>query len=134
MAAVLAEDQHGVWLVAGIRVIVTERPGGISHRPGDAMTRVEWHPLGEGEPRAVDVPMPVRTIAVGPDSIWLTPAPISGSSQYLVIGETGGAWRIWRPPEREAIEAVAPKLGLVVTTVRRQPTEWTEFTCYRMDT
>ena len=56
MAAALAEDQQGVWLVAGIRVIRTEHDGGVSLRPGDAVTRVEWHPLGEGEPRVVDVP------------------------------------------------------------------------------
>ncbi len=132
MAAALAEDRQGVWLVAGIRMNVSERPGGVSLRPGDAVTRVEWHPLGDGQPRAVEVPLPVRTIAVGPDSIWLTPAPISGSPQYLVIGETGGGWRIWRPPDREAIEAVAPALGLVVTTARRQATERTAFTCHRI--
>jgi len=80
----------------------------------------------------VEVPLPVRTIAVGPGSIWLTPAPISGSSQYLVIGEAGGVWRIWRPPDGEAIEAVAPTLGLVVTTVRRLEAERTVFTCHRI--
>ena len=90
MAAALAEDQQGVWLVAGIRMTIGERPGGISLRPGEAVTRVEWHPLGDGQPRAVEVPLPVRTIAVSAESIWLTPAAIPGSSQHLVIGETGG--------------------------------------------
>jgi len=132
MAAALAEDRQGVWLVAGIRMTISERPGGVSLRPGDAVTRVEWHPLGDGQPRVVEVPLPVRTIAVGPGSIWLTPAPIPGSSQYLVIGEAGGGWRIWRPPDREAIEAVAPTLGLVVTTVRRQTADRTVFTCHRI--
>jgi hypothetical protein len=132
MAAALADDQQGVWLVAGIRMHISERPGGVSMRPGDAVTRVEWHPLGDGQPRAVDVPLPVRTIAVGLESIWLTPAPVPGSPQYLVIGETGGGWRIWRPPNRESIEAVAPTLGLVVTTARAQSAERTVFSCYRI--
>lgn len=132
MAAALAEDRQGVWLVAGIRVNIIDRPGGVSLRPGDALARVEWHPLGDGQPRAVEVPLPVRTIAVGLGSIWLTPGPISGSSQYLLIGEADGGWRIWRPPDREAIEAVAPMLGLVVTTARRQGTERTVFTCHRV--
>ena len=132
MAAALAEDRTGVWLIAGIRTNVVEHDGGVSLRPGDAVTRVEWHPLGDGEPRAVDVPLPVRTIAVGPDSIWLTPAPISGTPQYLVIGEANGRWRMWRPPHGQALEAVAPTLGLAVTTARRQGTEWTVFTCHRI--
>jgi hypothetical protein len=93
---------------------------------------VEWHPLAEGEPRTLDVPLPVRTIAVGPGSIWLTPGPVPGSSQYLVIGDTGGGWRVWWPPDREAIEAVSPALGLVVTTARRPGTERTPFTCHRV--
>jgi hypothetical protein len=101
-------------------------------RPGDAVTRVEWHPLGEGEPRTVDVPLPVRTIAVGAGSLWLTPAPISGTAQYLVIGGTHAEWRVWRPPAGEAIEAVSPALGLVVTTVRRPGIERTAFTCHRV--
>lgn len=133
MAAALAEDRQGVWLVAGIRVIRTERPGGVSLRPGDAVTRVEWHPFGDGQPRVVEVPLPVRTIAVGHGSIWLTPAHVPGSSQYLLIGEARGGWRIWRPPDREAIEAVAPTLGLVVTTVRAQAAERIVFTCHRIE-
>ncbi len=132
MAAVLAEDGQGVWLIAGIRVHVTERGGGASMRPGDAVTRVEWHPLGDGQPRTVDVPLPARTIAVGAGSMWLTPAPISGSSQYLVIGGPEGGWRVWRPPAGEAIEAVSPALGLAVTTARRPGTERTAVTCHRI--
>jgi hypothetical protein len=132
MAAALDDVGQGVWLVAGIRMTISERPGGVSLRPGDAVTRVEWHPLGEGAPRALDVPLPVRTIAAGRGSIWLTPAPIPGASQYLVIGDAGGRWRIWRPPGQEKIEAVAPALGLAVTTVRPEGREWTVFTCHRV--
>jgi len=132
MAAALSEDQRGVWLVAGVRVVRTERAGGVGLQPGDAVTRVEWHPLGDGEPRVVDVPLPVRTVAVGPGTIWLTPAPILRSSQYLVIGAADGGWRIWRPPERELIEAIDPTLGLAVTTARAPDSERTVLTCHRI--
>jgi hypothetical protein len=136
MAAALAHDQQGVWLVAGIRVVRTEHDGGVSLRPGDAVTRVEWHPLGEGEPRIVDVPLPVRTIAAGAGSIWLTARPTAGSPEYLVIGETGGRWRIWRPPDEHVIHVVAPVLGLAVTTPRRAApiTGRSAFTCHRIAT
>ena len=135
MAAALADDQRGVWLVVGIRVIRTEHDGGVSRRPGDHVTRVEWHPLGEGKPRIVDVPLPVRTIAVGPGSIWLTARPMAGSPEYLVIGESGDRWRIWRPPDEHVIHAVAPALGLAVTTPRRAPdTGRSVFTCHQIGT
>jgi len=132
MAAALAEDGQGVWLVAGIGVHVTEREGRASVRPGEAVTRVEWHKLGDGTPRTVDVPLPVRTIAVSPGSLWLTPGPVSGSAQYVVIGSASGPWRVWRAPDRELVEAVAPALGLVVTTARRPGIEQTAITCHRL--
>jgi hypothetical protein len=134
MAAVLAPDEQAVWLIAGIRVHATEREGGVSLRPGNAVTAVEWHPLRDGEPRVVEVPLPVRTIDATADALWLTPAPYPGTEQYLVTGSpSGDDWRVWRAPKGAFIEAVEPRLGLCLTTTRRPRGETTLLSSYRVD-
>jgi hypothetical protein len=132
MAAAMAADAQGVWLIPGVRRTATRRPGGVSVRPGHAATRIEWHPLGDGEPRVVALPLPVRTIAVGADAIWLTPGAVPGSEQYVLIQAVpGGSWRVWRAPEGEIVEAVAPDRGLVVTRARAPGSERSILTCHR---
>ena len=134
MAAALAEDERGCWLIRGTRVRTTEHDGGVSIRPGDPGTTVEWYPLGEGAVRSLPVPAPVRTIDVAGDTLWLTPAAIPGSEQYVVIeAATGDVWQIWHPPEQAHVEAVAPSLDLVLTTTRRPGTETTVLGCHRID-
>jgi len=132
MAAVLATDEQAVWLIAGIRVHATEHEGGVSLRPGDAVTAVEWHPLRDGEPRVVEVPLPVRTVDAGPGALWLAPGVVARPPQYAVIGDGSVPWRVWHAPERESIEAVAPALGLALTTTRKPGAERTILSCYRL--
>lgn len=132
MAAALSADELGVWLVTGVRAVVDERPGGVSVRPGDAVTRLEWHPLDGGEPLAIDAPLPVRTIAVDAGSLWLTPGPLSGTPQHLAIRAPDGGWRVWRPPYGEMIDAVAPAAGLVITSIRVDGAERRAMTCHRV--
>jgi len=132
MTAVLAADEQAVWLIAGIRVHVTEREGGVSVRPGDAATAVEWHPLGDGEPRIVEVPLPVRTIDAARGVLWLTPGAVAKPPQSVVIGDGSAPWQVWHAPERESIEAVAPAHHLALTTIRKPDAERTVLSCYRL--
>jgi hypothetical protein len=133
MAAALAEDEQGVWLIAGVRIVITEHDGGASLRPGEAMSEVQWHPLGSGVPHTVRVPAPVRTIDVGRDALWLTPAAFPGTAQYVVVGSAkGDDWRIWRAPEGADVEAVAPSLGLVLTTTHHPTARTSTLSCHRI--
>jgi hypothetical protein len=134
MAAALADDEQGVWLVPGAHVRITEQDAGVSIRPGDPGMTVDWYPFGDGAVRSLPVPVPVRTVEVDHDALWLTPAAISGSEQYVVIGAvSGNDWRIWHPPERALVAAVAPSLGLVLTTTHRPGAETTVLGCHRID-
>ena len=132
MAAAIDTDQQGVWLIAGVRVHVTHHDGGASMRPGDAVTRITWHPLGDGVSSDLDVPLAVRTVAVGGRSVWLTPGVVAGSRPYVLIGDGTADWQVWRAPERESVEAVAPALGLALTTARKPGAERTTLSCYRL--
>jgi len=132
MGAVLAADEQAVWLIAGIRVQVTEREGGVSLRPGDAVSSVEWHPLRDGEPRVIEVPLPIRTIDTASGALWLTPGVVARPPQYVVIGDGSAAWQVWHAPEHESIEAVAPALDLALTTTRKPGAERTILSCYRL--
>lgn len=128
-----SSDGLGVWLVVGIRVVVTKRPDGASVRPGEATTRLEWHPLGQGDTRVVEVPLPVRTIVVSGDALWLTPGPVDGEPQYVVIGSvSGGAWHVWEAPERQFVDAVEPATGLVLTSARGDQSSDRSFFCHRV--
>jgi hypothetical protein len=132
MAAAIDPDQRGIWLIAGVRVHVTHHARGASMRPGEAVTRMGWHPIGDGPTRDLDVPLPVRTIAVGPRAVWLTPGVVAGPPQYVMIGDGEVDWQLWRAPERESIEAVAPALDLALTTTRKPGAERTLLSCYRL--
>jgi hypothetical protein len=132
MSAVLEADEQAVWLVAGIRVRAIEHDGGVSLRPGDAVTEVQWHPLRDGEPRIVEVPLPVRTIDTAADTLWLTPGVVARPPQYIVIGDASAPWQVWHAPERESIEVVAPALDLALTTTRKPGAERTIISCYRL--
>lgn len=130
----LSADGHSLWLTTGIRVVVTERPHGASLRPGDATSRLESHPLGGGEPTAIEVPLPVRTVATATDSLWLTPGPIQGADQFLLIRPTDGDdSHLWRPPYGQVVAAVAPRAGLALTSRRSSGDLKTTFACYRLE-
>jgi hypothetical protein len=130
----VSPDQGSVWLTTGIRVIVTERADGASLRPGDATSRLERHPLGDGEPTVFEVPMPIRTVVSDRDELWLTPGPISGSDQFVIIrrSEDGAEWRMWRAPAGVVVAAVSPATRLVLTTGRGPDDLQTTFACYRL--
>jgi hypothetical protein len=133
MAAALSEDERGVWVIAGRAVRITEDDGGASMRPGEPVREAQWHPLGTGVPRTIQVPVPVRTIAVGRDALWLTPAAIPWTTQYVAIGSAvGDDWRIWRAPDRALVQAVAPKPGLALTSTHEAGSETTILSCYRI--
>jgi hypothetical protein len=113
----MSSDGRGVWLVVGNRAQVATRQGGVSLWPGAATTRLEWHPLAGGEARVVEVPHPVRTIAVSGNALWLTPGPVVGSPQFVVCGDSGATeWRTWNAPDGQRVQAVAPGTGLVLTS------------------
>ncbi len=129
----VSSDGLGVWLVVGIRVQVTERPDRATRRPGNAATRLEWHPLAGGDPSELEVPLPVRTIAVSGNALWLSPGPVPGSRQYVVIGDPDATeWRIWNAPERQTVEAIAPGTGLVLTSAPGEAGSGRSFFCHRL--
>lgn len=132
MSAALDDAEQGVWLIPGSRIDITRRPGGATVRPGDPVTRVAREPLGDGQAESVEIPLAVRTVAVGAGSVWFTPAPVAGTRQYVVIREPSGGWRVWLPPDRQVVDAVAPALALAVTSVRVEGTERRAFTCHRI--
>lgn len=131
----LTPDAEALWLTTGIRVVITERPDGASLRPGDATTRLERHPLGEGEATVIDVPLPVRTVACGVDGLWLTPGPVLGSEQFVIIrpNEPSDGWRLWRAAVEEVVAAVSPAARLVLTSARSPDDLTTTFRCHRLD-
>lgn len=135
LAAALAGDGESVWLTTGLRVLVSERPDGASIRPGDATTRLERHPLAaDGDPFVVDLPLPVRTIALGSGSIWLTPGPVTRSEQFVLTlpDRPTGAASLWRPERGDLVEAVDPVARLVLTTRRAPESGRTLFSCFRV--
>jgi hypothetical protein len=99
--------------------------------PGASEHEVQWHPLRHGEPRIVEVPLPVRTIDTAADTLWLTPGVVARPPQYVVIGDASAPWQVWHAPERESIEVVAPALDLALTTTRKPGAERTILSCYR---
>lgn len=134
--ATLTPDGEALWLTTGIRVVVTERPDGASLRPGDATTRLERHPLGEGDATEIDVPMPVRTVACGVDGeLWLTPGPVQGSEQFVAIrpNDADDAWRLWRAPTGQLVAALSPAARLVLTSARPPDDLTTTFRCHRLE-
>ena len=134
LAAALSADGRALWLTTGIRVIVTERPDGASLRPGDATSRLERHPLDEGEPTVIEVPLPVRTVATAGDSLWLTPGPVQGADQFVLIRPTDrDEWHLWRPPSGQVVAAVSPHAGLALTSQRSSDDLKTTFACYRLE-
>jgi hypothetical protein len=132
--AALSADQRALWLTTGIRVVVTERPDGASLRPGDATRWLESHPLGGGEPTVIEVPLPVRTVATAGDSLWLTPGPIQGADQFVLVRSTDrDDWHLWRPPSGQVVAAVSPRAGLALTSQRTSDGLKTTFACYRLE-
>jgi hypothetical protein len=49
-----------------------------------------------------------------------------------MIGDGEVDCQLWRAPDRESIEAVAPALDLALTTTRKPGAEWTVLSCYRL--
>jgi hypothetical protein len=132
--AALSADHRALWLTTGIRVVVTERPDGASLRPGDATSGLESHPLGGGEPTAIAVPLPVRTVATSGDDLWLTPGPIRGTDQFVLVRTIDrDEWHLWRPPSGEVVAAVSPRAGLALTSRRNPDDLTTMFACYRLE-
>lgn len=133
LAAALSADHRAVWLTTGIRVVVTERPDGASLRPGEATSQLESHPLDGGEPTVIEVPLPVRTVATAKDSLWLTPGPVQGTDQFVLVRPIDGdEWHLWRPPSGQVVAAVSPQAGLALTTQRNSDDLKTTFACYRL--
>jgi hypothetical protein len=133
-ALAAATGGDAVWLTTGTRVMVTDRPGGVGLEPGAATPQIERHPLDAGtEARTIEVPKLVRTIALSPGQLWLTPGPMAGTEQFvLIVGTDGTGAALWRAEPGELVEAVEPVNGLVLTSRRDMDTLSASFACVRL--